>query len=548
MGHSNIIVAVLDSGTDWMHLDIGNGNDNYKNIDESSGWNFISNNNNVITTNGHGTRVAGIIGAKSNNSSGISGVSGGNNRSGVTIIPVCVGVNEPDAAILDDAIVYAVDNGAKIIQLSLGVGETNAINDAITYAIQNNVIIVCASGNDYNSSVNYPASHIDVMAVGATNQSNIRADFSNYGTDLDVVAPGVNILSTTLNNNYNSQDGTSFAAPIVSGIAALILSVRPDLTQTQVRQAIESTCTKLSGYSFSTNSNHPNGTWNNQAGHGLVNAYAALNSVAPSITGPSVLCAGSSGTFTVANPPSNFTWDKSSNLTLVSTFGNTATFSSNNSIVSGNAWVSVKTGNMETVKYDVHIGTQPAIFDIATYLPLNASCYEVQAFYVFKATAVSGNTPSLYQWSYRLSGTTPETVVNSTSEYGTFIFDTPGSYDVIVRSVSSCGVSVGSLSVKTVSVVDLCSGLFRIKAYPNPVESELNILTDMESVEVKSLKQTERVIYQLYDITLTNLVKQWVFDNSSNIRQINVAGLKSGVYILVVNKGKYRESTKIIIQ
>jgi subtilisin family serine protease len=314
MGNSNIIVAIIDSGTDWSHSDIGNGNDGYKNINELAGWNYISDNENVITNNGHGTRVAGIVGAKSNNSHGISGISGGNNSYGVTMIPICVGVSAPDASVLDDAIIYAVDNGARIIQLSLGVGQTTAINTAIAYAVQNNVVIVCASGNGSSSTVNYPASHQNVIAVGAINQNNSRANFSNYGVNLDVVALGTNIFSTTLNDNYNSDDGTSFAAPQVSGIAALILSVRPDLTQAQVRQAIESTCTKINPtlYPYSYNYySHPNGTWNNQVGHGLVNAYAALNELYSNfrIAGPTHFC--SNGNFSIQNDynsslPNNF--------------------------------------------------------------------------------------------------------------------------------------------------------------------------------------------------------------------------------------------------
>lgn len=235
MGNSNITVAILDSGTDWMHPDIGNGSDSYKNINELAGWNYISNTNNVITSNGHGTRVAGIVGAKSNNSRGVAGISGGNNSIGITMIPFCVGVDAPDGSIIDDAIIDAVDLGARVIQFSLNVAQTNAINAAIDYAVQNNVVIVCASGNNYSSVVSYPASHQNVIAVGAINKSNQRADFSNYGASLCVVAPGIDILSTTLNNEYNSQDGTSFAAPIVSGIAALILSIRPEFTPAQVR-------------------------------------------------------------------------------------------------------------------------------------------------------------------------------------------------------------------------------------------------------------------------------------------------------------------------
>lgn len=108
MGSSNTTVAILDSGVDWRHPDIDNGSDGYKNIDEEAGWNYITNTNNVITVNGHGTRVAGIVAAKSNNFRGMSGMSGGNNSAGITMIPFCVGIDSPDGSVIDDAIMAII--------------------------------------------------------------------------------------------------------------------------------------------------------------------------------------------------------------------------------------------------------------------------------------------------------------------------------------------------------------------------------------------------------------------------------------------------------
>ncbi len=306
-GNSNIKVAVLDSGTDWEHYDLGIGNDSYQNIsinsnedvwtiennpstgngldddnngliDDWKGWNYAYNNNDVRTSNYHGTFVAGIVSAKTNNNFGIAGIAGGSKTSGVGILPYCIGVNAPISSVLDDAIIDAVDNGARIVQLSLTVSPSSAIEDAIQYAINNNVIVICASGNDYNSQVSFPSSNSNVIAVGAINQNLSRANFSNYGTNLDVVAPGVNIYSTTLGNAFTYSDGTSFSAPQVSGVAALILSVNPNLTQQEVRNIIESTAQKVRPdlYTYSVNPNRPNGTWNNQMGYGLVDAYAAV--------------------------------------------------------------------------------------------------------------------------------------------------------------------------------------------------------------------------------------------------------------------------------
>jgi thermitase len=148
-GNSSVKVAIIDSGVDWNHPDLGVGTDGYSNINASLGWNYITNNNNVITTNYHGTMVAGIIGAKTHNSSrGIAGLAGGKGSAGITMIPYCVGITGPNSAVLDDAIMDAVSKGARVIQLSLGVGSTSAINAAIAYAVNKHVVIVCASGNN----------------------------------------------------------------------------------------------------------------------------------------------------------------------------------------------------------------------------------------------------------------------------------------------------------------------------------------------------------------------------------------------------------------
>ena len=174
MGSSNVIVAVLDTGTDWTHQDIGYGTDGYKNIDETLGWNYINNNSNVMPADNHGTRVAGIIGAKTHNSRGIAGITGGNNSSGVTIIPMRVGNDTVHFAVVDDAIIDAVDKGARVINMSFGGPSSTALDAAIAYAVNKDVVLVSSSGNEGVSTVNYPASHPDVIAVGATDQNNYR--------------------------------------------------------------------------------------------------------------------------------------------------------------------------------------------------------------------------------------------------------------------------------------------------------------------------------------------------------------------------------------
>ena len=208
-----------------------------------------------------------------------------------------------------------------------------AINNALTYGRGGKGCVVVFSSGNWGG-IDYPAYCNDnILVVGSIDSTGHRSVFdlqqsSGYGAKLDVVAPGSNIRSTLNGNVTGTMSGTSFAAPHVAGIAALILSVRPDLMGQQVRDAIETTCSKLSGYSYTNNpAVRPNGTWESETGYGLVNAYNAVYSVMPRIDGPNEVCYSGS-TFTLLNPPSgNIYWTVSNTglFTVASTTGNTKT-------------------------------------------------------------------------------------------------------------------------------------------------------------------------------------------------------------------------------
>jgi len=278
-GHNTVIIGVIDTGVDYGHEDVSgnmwtNANDPINGIDDDGngktddyyGWDFYHNDR-YCNRGSHGTACAGIAAAITNNSKGIAGVAGGwyGTNQGSRIMAIGVGEEGygPDGSVLDDAILFAVQKGAKVITLSLGVGETSAINNAISTAVNTyDCFINCASGNESSSSVNYPARHGLVCAVGATDQSDNRWTCSNYGSALDVVAPSGNInlqgiLFTTdvsgnggYNTNQTSSDlsdknytklfgGTSGASPHVGGLAALIRSKESWLTASQVKTIIE---------------------------------------------------------------------------------------------------------------------------------------------------------------------------------------------------------------------------------------------------------------------------------------------------------------------
>lgn len=306
-GDPGIIVAVLDSGVEFTHEDLGTGPDAYQNIwlnpgedawsdpsdpatgngtdddmnglvDDWKGWDFANNDNVSSGTFFHGTAVAGTVAAKTNNALGVAGMAGGFGGPGVRVMIAGVGDSGPNGAVLDDAILYAAAHGANIIQLSLGVGSSAAIDAAVAEVYDNqNMLVICSSGNGGGSSVGYPASLPKVIAVGATTTTDTRAGFSQHGANLEISAPGTSFLTLTLNNGYASTSGTSFSSPIVSGIAALMWSLNPTLPNTKIRQILRDTADKVGGYNYNWNAAMPGHSF--ELGYGKANAASALESV-----------------------------------------------------------------------------------------------------------------------------------------------------------------------------------------------------------------------------------------------------------------------------
>lgn len=313
MGNPNVKLAIIDTGVDAGHNDLGYGNDSYSHVNITEGYNYT--NDSIYTTPvfNHGTIVAGIAGAKTNNGFCIAGISGGNQSAGISIIPYCMG-NAADfnTTHIGDAIVDAVDKGAKVINISMHSTASYSTDSAIEYAYGHGVTIVCSAGNK-NSSIGYPASHTHTIAVGSIQQNNARAYNSNYGEGLDIVAPGVGILSTALNNTYTVASGTSFAAPLVSGAIALMLSISPDLSPYDIRYILHNTAYKIPSYTYNSEG------WNDETGYGRLNVYEAVKA-SYKIIGENQLCG--SEIYRIDNLPSNAVvdwsfWGEPSNNNLI---------------------------------------------------------------------------------------------------------------------------------------------------------------------------------------------------------------------------------------
>ncbi len=237
-GSKNLIVADIDTGIDSTHPDI---KDNLV-----PGWSFVTNTRDTTDDNGHGSHTAGTIAAIGNNGIGVTGVAWG-----VKIMPIKFldsnGSGTTDAAV--KALVYAADHGAKISSNSWGCECTSAAtDDAVKYEHDKGMVVVVAAGNSHKDALDFsPASSDGAITVAATDQTNNYASFSNFGSKIDIAAPGVGILSLkaakgnlcpSVSIRYCDLSGTSMATPHVTGLAALLLSKNPDLTNEQVRQLL----------------------------------------------------------------------------------------------------------------------------------------------------------------------------------------------------------------------------------------------------------------------------------------------------------------------
>ncbi|WP_243387602.1 S8 family peptidase [Bacillus kexueae] len=234
-GSSSQEIAVIDTGVDYTHPDLD--------AKVIKGYDFVDNDYDPMDLNDHGTHVAGTAAAETNNARGVAGMAPNTKILAVRALDASGNGSLNDVA---DAIIYSADAGAEVINLSLGCDcDTQTLKDAVNYAWNKGSVIVAAAGNSGVSTTFEPASYANVIAVGAIDRYDQLASFSNYGTWVDVVAPGVSIASTVRGNGYAYMSGTSMASPHVAGLAALLAS--QGRNNVQIRQAIEQTADSISG-------------------------------------------------------------------------------------------------------------------------------------------------------------------------------------------------------------------------------------------------------------------------------------------------------------
>lgn len=292
-GSANVVVAVVDDAVAIDHQDLNasiyvntaeqNGipfldDDVNGRADDINGYDVANNdanprppsnasgNNDGFT---HGTHVAGIVGAATNNGIGMASIG-----YGIKILPVKIG-RDSDAALTAglDGVFYAMRSGADVINMSWGLANDVAtFKTIIQQAAASDIVLVAAAGNNGDQTLHYPAAYPEVISVGATDQNDAKASFSNFGSTVTLMAPGVGVYSTLPENNstYGNYSGTSMAAPMVAGLAGLVKSHFPNMSAVQIRQRIIQGCEDIS---------QQNPGLNGQIGAGRINAFRTLGNV-----------------------------------------------------------------------------------------------------------------------------------------------------------------------------------------------------------------------------------------------------------------------------
>lgn len=486
-GNSSIIVGVLDTGVRYFHKDLGGSNASYntptavdgnmwinwaeKNgiagvdddgngyVDDWVGWDWVTGvtgwsgedvstpDNDPRDFNGHGTHCAGNIAAINNNGYACAAVSGGwgsgslaPTANGVKVMALRIGysarqlIYEVGYVRMDfaaSAFYYAANNGAKITSCSWGSSNSGGIAEAVDYFLASGGLIFKAAGNDNTQNADYLNNRGDLISVAATDQNDVKASFSTYGTWVDISAPGVGIYSLYHNHNdaqndyIASMDGTSMATPIAASVAALIWSQNPSWTAAQVKQRLFDTADDI--YSIPGNA-----SFSGKLGAGRVNAFAAVNTGGPAAPNAQFIGAPTSG---CAPLTVNFTDQSTGEITSWSwNFGNGDTSSLQNPSTT------YASSGSYTVTLTV---TGPGGSDVETktnYITVSApptaaftgSPTSGPAPLTVNFTDQSTGMPTSWSWNFGNGAT-------STAQNPSYTYSTAGTYTVSLTVSNACG-------------------------------------------------------------------------------------------------------------
>ena len=479
-GNENITVAVIDCGVDRNHEDLENRVlEGYTALNPNGGG--LPQNANELNPKAHGMACAGII-AAGNNTIGIRGIASNSRVLPINIVPNLAFRHPSDPRIIiegfadDIEIARAINwawKRADVLSCSWGGGSPSndislAIDSARTFGRNGKgSIVVFASGNNHPriTDVSFPANVDGVITVGAIDNRGTIHDYSQRGVSMDLVAPSGGVPGDVVttdrmgnlgynNTNYtNTFNGTSASCPQVAGVAALMLSVRSDLTETEVRTTLQNTARDLGTSGF-----------DHTYGYGLVDAHAALQAVTPRISGPSTVC--DQATYTIKNLPAGATvqWNSSGNLTRASAQGaHPCTFAANPPGTSGDGWIEAvliyQSDSINIPRKILHVGTEsPTIH--GTEFPA-----------VWRHAVYTVDSP-VAEWVI----TPAEGVITRTrGNKMDAIFRKTGEYRIGARTDNGCGYGPFAYRTANVSDIDSIFGNPEISYYSSAISGPSEI-------------------------------------------------------------------------
>ena len=550
-GSSTIKVAIIDTGIKRDHEDLGYGNDSYTNVSYSLGYDYMEGTSYHVPTDSHGTEVAGVLGAKTNNGIGIAGISGGNHCKGITMISYRL-VNENGIGashLYDEAIRQAVDDGAKVINLSIGHSENADINSALYYAETHGVTVVCSAGFSTDTEVPYPASNPYTIAVGYYS-SNLSSTY--LGAGLDLVAPGYVYTTNISTNKYGINSGTSFSAPMVAGTVALMLSVNPSLTPAKIRYILRKTATKVSGYTYDSNG------WNGAVGYGLLNVLSAvINAMDLNISGPQLI--SSTGSYSVENLPSGLTVSWS----LTDSYYNSNCISQNTPEI--NQCKITRNGSHDmldatltaTIKYNGNIVRKITKSHLYAYSGFKGTYYNgvttkqvnlPYPMYVKKNANLSLQSPNLINATVTHEGDAAVSSFSFNSTTGTINFYLTSNGTCLVRVNCDNGdhFDLPFIVTDNTNILNVAIGNGQLEVSLVPVEDEeMRNLGSSDLVDDLTKGETQTWMLEVYNATTGEKVFSQEVDGTTFT--IDTTGWKPGVYVVRAVIGDEVLNEKVVV-
>lgn len=546
-GCANIKIAIIDDGVQLNHPDlVGNL------LPGFDATNSGTNGGHVAGEAMHGTNCAGFAAASGNNGIGVTGVAYNSK-----IIPIrAFSTNAGSAITVDQFIVSAINHavtikGADILNLSWGLYASSfpinqAISNALSTAAANGragkgTVLIGAAGNDSAPTfAPLPGSVPSVLMVGASLANDTRWSASNFAPkQVDVMAPGA-LVTTTAGSGYANQPSeyrTSWSAAAVSGLAALVLSVNPNLTQTQVRRIISETADKVGGYTYAVGNGETFAdlSHNNEMGYGRVNALKALEKAAGApITGPGLICNNGGYTLTAFPPGSSATWSASQGLSMNGNlatrqggYSGAGTITATLTVPNACATIPVKrtiwVGNPNLTKTVNGVVTGTTSVTAGGSYNLASSSSSPSTTFNYNNYAGSGNmTIDLY---------TPN---NPTTQMYVYSNSTDGLRQVKVTATNSCG------SYAEDFVFYLESGMF--KFYPNPAKDNVTLeFTNAElltAIPSKIELFSEKSIVPVRSVAIKEIYDKQRFRDGNKL-DINVSDLPRGTYYIHATKSEH---------